>query len=135
VSVDLALGLPSAVHSILVVEDGIYEDVTPLSVYGKRYSQIEIPLEREDGTVICDVSANTDLKFIRRVSSTNRTRLATIYYLHETDLGAAATYDLNGIQCWSYQYEWKISQVISPSSAKNTITKVKFYSGLLHNWA
>jgi hypothetical protein len=89
VTSDKALGLPSAIHSILVVEDGIYEDDTTGTVYGQRYSQIEVPLEREDGTVVCDVSANTDLKFIRRVSSTNRTRLATIYFLHTSDLGAS----------------------------------------------
>jgi hypothetical protein len=57
---------------------------------------------------VCDVSANTDMKYIRRVSKSNRTRIASIYFLHSTDATSATAmnYDLTNIKCYTYNYEW-----------------------------
>lgn len=75
-------------HNILTVSDassGIFDDTTANTVLGYRYSKIEVPVEREDGTQICTVLVTSDLRYIKRVSSTNNTRIAYIYYLHAVD--------------------------------------------------
>jgi hypothetical protein len=113
-----------------VLNSGISKDSG--TVLGERYSKINVPLQREDGTEVCDVSANTDLKYIRRVSKSNRTRIASIYFLHSSDVTANNRFGLTNIKCYTYNYNWEVMQFITSTA---TLNQVDFYTGYMHSYS
>jgi hypothetical protein len=62
----------------------------------------------------------------------NRTRIASIYFLHSSDVILNARFGVSNIKCYSYNYNWEVMQFITSTS---TLNQVDFYTGYMHSYS
>lgn len=88
------------------------------------FSIVKVVLFLEDGTSVCNVDANTDLKLFKRKSSTNSTLYGYLYIAHTSPVTTGSSYDLLNIKCNSLDHHFEVVQYLGTG-----ITEIAHYIG------